>query len=118
MLHFGRKVIKFLVDNWQALTSILLSCIVLIIAIVKKRPLANLFDHDLLDVFDLIPDWINEAEESKLIYGSDKKLFVLNKAKKYLTDHVLLPGNDVEAFLLVFDVFIEKVLSTPRKKKN
>lgn len=110
---------RFLVDNWSSLLSIIISIIVFIIALVKKRPVSNLWDREINDLMFMIPSFIQEAE-TKFQYGEDKMKFVLNKIESYL-NCIIVPEEqkaDRDAYLSIFKSYIENILSTPRKKKD
>lgn len=110
------KIVTFLVDNWQLLTSALLCLISLIVAIVRKRPAVNsVLQYIEAVITDELPSLIVYAEKN-LNDGEDKKLWVLKQAMIALEKYIVLDENAKIKARNCFDTAIEMILSTPQKK--
>lgn len=110
-------VIEFLKDNWRFVAEIVLTVIVLLVSLLRKKVKFNA--DGLNKVIGLLPGLINEAEK---VYGSGngdiKFKFVFAHAftelQKYYPDEVIKAHN----FSLVLVSAIENILSTPKKKER
>lgn len=109
---------KFLGDNWQSLLSIIISVIVFIIALIKKKPKAyDFMDYAASVVASYLEEAILKAESmSDEMTGKEKLTFATN----YLTSKVLkychLDDDQYAKCVSYFERKIEECLSTPRKK--
>lgn len=111
-----QEISKFIVDNWQWLLTAILSIFVLIIQLLKKKPVVKSL-KGYLDFIasDLLPRMINKAEVSGL-HGEGKKAYVMKEAIGTLKFLIQCDEHALEEANRYFDNAIEAILSTPRKK--
>lgn len=112
-------VIDFIRENLSWILSIAAAIAAIIFAIIKKRPVANFWDRELIDLIMLLPTFICEAE-IKFQRGEEKLAFVKSKIESYLKC-IIVGENarlDYEAALSLLMSQVEQILDTPRKKGN
>lgn len=110
-------VIDFIRENLSWILSIGAAVAAIIFAIIKKRPVANFWDRELIDLLMLLPTFICEAE-IKFQRGAEKLAFVKSEIEKYLKC-IIVGENarlDYDAVLFTLMQQVEKILDTPRKK--
>lgn len=108
---------NFFQSNIGWILSVVSAIVVLLLYICKRKPIANLWDKELLDLVIRIPTFIYDAEV-KFQTGERKLAYVKCEIEKYLKC-IALPERytaDYEAILDTLLHYVEDVLSTPRKK--
>lgn len=96
-------MLNFIQTYWQYISAGLLLIIEVVIIFVKKRP--QIVDNSFISQ---LCAWIEEAEKTYKV-GSDKMVYVLEKAKSYLGSSY--KESDVR-------YFVEWILTLPQKKEK
>lgn len=112
-------VIDFIRENLSWILSLVAAIAAIVFAIIKKRPVANFWDRELIDLLMVLPTFISEAEVS-FQRGEEKLAFVKSEIEKYLKC-IIVGENarlDYDAVLLTLMQQVEAILDTPRKKGN
>lgn len=104
-----QEVYKFLLDNWQLILSVVLFLVSVIVSIVRKKPLQ--------DIYSQLYAWciaaVNVAEKTAL-KGDSKKQYALDVVKSFLKDK--FPNIKEDYYIHAISVIIEQILATPQKK--
>lgn len=107
----------FFQSNIGWILSVASAIVVLLLYIFKRKPVANLWDKELLDLVIRIPTFIYDAEV-KFQTGEQKLAYVKICIEETLKC-IVLPDRyaaDYDAILDTLLVYVEDVLRTPRKK--
>lgn len=112
-----KDISKFIVDNWQWIVTAVLSIIIFILQLCKKRPLAQGINK----VFDGYLAWnfphdMNYAETRFPGDGAAKKQYVINKCLEYVSKSIELDDYYKKMITNSISIMIENALSVPRKK--
>lgn len=106
----------FIVDNWQWIVTAVLSIIIFILQLCKKRPVVKSLDQYCDSIIhQFLPGLIVAAEKSGEV-GDHKKKYVIERCMQMLTLLIKLDDNSKGIAESIFSKSIEAILSTPRKK--
>lgn len=110
--------LDFLRDNWKILAEVILLVISLLIIVFRKKTKINIPESTVIDLYSLLPDWINQAEKEIGAGSGDLKLqYVLKCATLFICNQLGISVSDIpQKLILSVTSQIEDVLSTPHKK--
>lgn len=110
------EFLVFLKDNWSFLVEVVLTLVVLLIAIFKKKVSVKCPEV----LYSLIPLWVSQAEEmfpgEKT--GSQKLRYVVENAWKYLEDNLGFTVSSCRSVTKAVVEQVEQILSCPTKKEK
>lgn len=107
------KILPFILENWRFLLEILLSVVLLLIAIFKKKVKVNIPDN----VWIMLPGFIKEAEEEfGPGTGTQKLQFVIKKVLQYINVNTGISLSTLNNLVPQIVEQIEEILKTPTKK--
>lgn len=109
---------KFIVDNWQFISTVLLAIFSLICMIIKRRPLSlDEFQSALDDCYRNLPYFIQRAENN-ISNGDDKLDFVLACACNHVTQSLHRPLTEKEELKVKkgCKTVVEEILFCPTRK--
>ena len=111
-----KEVLIFINANkeWLKILAYLIISVIstILVIVLKKKKVLNEMDLILLEVFKMLPTWINDAESLK---GAEvKKSLVMNAVQKFVKEQfsVILPDSVLSSIASM----VENILSTPQKK--
>lgn len=110
--------LDFLRDNWKVLVEVLLLVISLLIIVFRKKTKINIPESLIVELYNLIPCWINRAEQEIGAGSGDLKFqYVLKCATLFICNQLGFSVSDIpQKLILSITSQIEDVLSTPHKK--
>lgn len=104
-----QEIFNFLKENWQLIAAVITLIISVVIAIIRKRPVESIY----ADLYDVAIDACIEAEKSAN-KGVDKMCAAVSYACNKLS--AIYPGINVNKYMTLIAVLIERILTTPQKK--
>ena len=110
--------LDFLRDNWKILAEVILLVISLLIIVFRKKTKINIPESTIVELYNLIPDLINRAEqEIGAGHGELKLQYVLKCATLFICSQLGITVSDIpQKLILSITNQVEEVLSTPHKK--
>ncbi len=117
-----QEISKFLVDNWKLILEVILLIFLVVLFIVKKKPL-KVVDSVKTFVIHALPTFIKQAEDYKDVFepsrklsGEEKMQMVLHDCYSLMVDELGIPKEDLCLYTSWLHDAIEDILTTPQKK--
>lgn len=106
-----QEIFNFLKNNWQLIVGVLTFIASVIVALIRKKPISSIY----ADLYDVAIDACIEAEKS-----ASKGFEKLSVAVSYACEKLrnIYPGLDVNKYMTLIALFIERILTTPQKKER
>lgn len=105
-----QEIFSLIKANWELITGIICLIISVIVSIIRKRPVNDIFSY----LYPFCIEAVSTVEKSSIL-GADQKL---NAGISYVVERlrVTFPGIRAEKYLEIIASIIEAILSTPQKK--